>query len=170
MVRWSRARAMFRERMAPALRGRLDVHCTAYGVPRFGWYRTGRAWLSLDGVEFATVDSTLAGLSWVQFRCCSHRLEGDGLTAAVRSLLDLPAHEGLNASDPAIRALALCDARVGRRTLEALRSSPRHPLERSLLEVRDHCADGVDLPPSCHSCDLPRRTTGPWAPIGGERS
>ena len=104
---WSRDRVHLLHRLVPSLRGRLDIHCTAYGPSRFRSHLHGRGWLTFDGVEIVTVDATFLGLCSAQFRCCAHPIVGGTLADAARSLPRAPIADALNSGDTALRALAL---------------------------------------------------------------
>jgi len=55
----------------------------------------------------------------------------------MRAYLDMPISDALKSSDPFIKAFALVDRRVGRRTLAALElSESEHTLVKAFYELR----------------------------------
>jgi hypothetical protein len=76
--------------------------------------------------------------------------------AELRAFLSMPGGEALASPSPLLRALAVLDARVGKRRLAALAAAPDlHPLVRTLLAVRCD-AEGVRVAPPAGRATSPR--------------
>jgi hypothetical protein len=170
-MQWSKLRSTVESRFAPALGRRVSLHQARY---RHAREELGRVWISIDGrdaASFATPDQ------WMEVRAEAVRLlderdewgttaaferaEADarehvraagiysdaGAIAELRAFLSMPVEEALAAPSPLLRALAVLDARVGKRRLKALAAAPDlHPLVRTLLAVRCD-AEGVRIGP-----------------------
>jgi hypothetical protein len=166
-MQWSKLRSSIEARFAPALRGRVSLHQARY---RHAREEVGRIWIAVDGRELA---SFATGARWRQVREAADRLMDERAAwgspeayeaavgeaaAAVReagtfadddalveleAYLSLPVAEALGSPSPLQRALAVLDARVGKRRLAALLAEPDgHALVRAVLEVRC-AADGI---------------------------
>jgi hypothetical protein len=133
----------------------------------------GRIWLAVDGVELAAfptgarwrrvrveaerllaerdADAPDAWEAAVSEAAQSVRADGGagagaGADDALNELegsLSLPVETGLASESPLLQALAVLDARVGKRRLSALlQQPPEHPLVRAVLHLRCE-AEGI---------------------------
>jgi hypothetical protein len=169
-MQWSRLKSLVEARQAPSLRGRVTLHQARY---RHAQEEVGRVWLAVDGREAAAFATHMG---WARVRPLTDALMDErgawgspeayaqasaeveaGLRAAgefsdAAALADLEAYLSLSAEDalaavsPLVRALAVLDARVGKRRLRALAQAPdAHPLVRRMHEFRCE-AEGIRLP------------------------
>ena len=54
-IRWSKLQGRFEQLLAPALRGRLKIHVTAYRETR--GFDLGRGWITIDGDEVLSLQA-----------------------------------------------------------------------------------------------------------------
>ncbi len=167
-MKWTRLRSMVEGRFAPSLRGAVTIHQARY---RHANEEVGRIWIAVDGkeiVSFATGDQLQSVATETDRRMEEEGAWGDSLRYyALRAeveedirrsgvasddqalddleqSLSLSAAAMLDSPHPLIRALAVLDARIGKRTLTKLKQSEdENPLVRSLLAVRCR-AEGID--------------------------
>jgi hypothetical protein len=170
-MQWSRLRTLLEARFAPALQGRVRLHQARY---RHAHEELGRIWLAVDGEERAAFAT---GARWRHVREGADRLMDErdawGSTAAyeqavadaaeaarrsgdhgdadalheLEASLSLPIDAALASDSPLLRALAVLDARVGKRRLRALAAAAdHHPLVAELLRVRC-AAEGIRIGP-----------------------
>jgi hypothetical protein len=170
-MQWSKLRSTLEARFAPALRGRVRLHQARY---RHANEEVGRVWIAVDGEERAAFAT---GARWRQVREAADRLMDErqawGSPAAyeqavadaagalreagvhgdddalneLEAYLSLPVDAALASDSPLLRALAVLDARVGKRRLRELASAPDdHPLVVALLRVRCD-AEGIRVGP-----------------------
>ncbi|HWU94586.1 MAG TPA: hypothetical protein VN029_03245 [Sphingomonas sp.] len=151
-MRWSKLRSLVIERFAEPLQGRLDIHSAAYGN-----CSCGHAWLTLDGdviANFCTRAHHIADYVLPRYGVDPHvnfagnRMYDEQLTAygersrqdVYRTLWDfvhsVPVEEALASEDMFFQALAIVDARVGKRRLAQLDPDKLHPLCGYLLMLR----------------------------------
>jgi hypothetical protein len=171
-MQWSKLRSTLEARFAPALRGRVRLHQARY---RHAREEVGRVWIAVDGEERAAFAT---GARWRQVREAADRLMDErnawGTTAAyeqavadaaealrragahgdedvlqeLEASLSLPVDAALASESPLLRALAILDARVGKRRLRELLAAAdeQHPLVAELLRLR--CgAEGIRMGP-----------------------
>jgi hypothetical protein len=148
----------------------VTLHQARY---RHAQEEVGRVWLALDGREVAAFATHMG---WARVRPLTDRLMDErgargspeayaqasaeveaGLRAAgemsdaaaleeLEAYLSLSAEAALASASPLLRALAMLDARVGKRRLRALAQPPdAHPLVRSMHALRCE-AEGIRLP------------------------
>jgi hypothetical protein len=116
--------------MAPELRDRIDFHLTSYRESHDG---ADKVWITIDGKRVFSckhykrewVETALfqRGLKRDEVRSVLGRTEIQGprdFGDAMRAYLDMPVNEALKSSDPIVRAFALLDRRVGKRTFAKL--------------------------------------------------
>ncbi|MCW3847303.1 hypothetical protein OF829_08620 [Sphingomonas sp. LB-2] len=156
-MRWSKLRSLVIERFAAPLQGRLDIHSTRYGN-----CSCGHAWLTLDGAVVANfctrahyfADHVLPqGNLDLIFTPADNPMYRKQLTVygersrqqLYRTLWDfvhtIPIEQALASDDMLLQALAIVDARVGKRRLAQLDPDTLHPLCAYLLLVRTGRAD-----------------------------
>jgi len=154
-MQWSKLKSRLIDFVAPELRKRVDFHLIKY---RKLGDSTNEFLVVIDGV-------TAFSSSYSQHNIASHIVTrktgmlayGDGssphviekflnereihapqnITSSIRTYLDLDPHVSLNSSDPILRAFALLDKRIGKRTLTALKiSENEHSLIRMFYGLR----------------------------------
>jgi hypothetical protein len=113
-----------------------------------------KVWITIDGRlvfsckhyqrEFAEADAYVAGISpeKVTDFLTASEIHGPGeFGSSIRACLDMPITDALKSSDPLIRAFALVDRRVGKRTFESLETSEAdHTLVRAFYDLRRDAA------------------------------
>jgi hypothetical protein len=153
-VRWSKLRKLVRDRFAPEVRDRLDINSAAYGAST-----CGHAWLTWDGEvvanfctsAFINADGYLPDApprppgpnELVGYGEFSRQ---DAYHACWALVHDLSIEDALADDDALVRALAIVDARLGKRRLTQLDPEALHPLPRRLLELRLEAARTSALP------------------------
>jgi hypothetical protein len=160
-MQWSKLRSLVESRFAPSLGRRVSLHQARY---RYTREEVGRVWIAIDGrdaASFATrspdarvtaeaerlLDERDAWGSVAAYdqaadeagqavRAAGVYSDADAL-AELEAYLSLPVEEALASASPLLRALALLDARVGKRRLRALAAAPdAHPLVQTVLALR----------------------------------
>lgn len=154
-MRWSKLRALVRERFAPSLLSRLDIHSARYGA-----CSCGHAWITLDGEVIANFCTRAAykergyepksdkinPMYKHQFASYGELSRQDAYKACWAFVHDLSIEEALADSDPLIQTLAVVDDRIGKRRLGKIDEAVLHPLAKALLAVRRE-AEGVTAAP-----------------------
>lgn len=143
MGSWSGLRKQLRERLAEALRKRLDFHYTVYsGQDRHGLGHPHHwsFWITIDGEEklrLGCCGPVLYMSSETGDDQASAPFGPDQALQAIRQYLQLPIDDALCSRNPLIRGLALADARVGQRRLADLApSDDAHELEKLFYAIR----------------------------------
>jgi hypothetical protein len=129
-MQWSKLKARVKERICPELRDRVDFHLTSY---RRSHDDVDKVWITIDGEPLLKMKHyTHLRASYEAYAC---GLEGDAISSllaeleifhpqafgsAMRSYLDLPISDALASTNPLIKAFAIIDRRVGKRTLTKL--------------------------------------------------
>jgi hypothetical protein len=144
-VRWSKLRSLVIARFARPLQGRLDIHSTAYGA-----CTCGHAWLTLDGdviANFCTRAHYIAE-GWEAGSSQRNPMYRRQLAAfgeksrqqVYETLWDyvhvVSIEDALASDDMLLQALAVADARVGKRRLAQIDPARLHPLGGYLLMLR----------------------------------
>ena len=146
-MQWSKLKSRVKSLICPGLRGRIDFHLTSYRESHDG---TAKVWITVDGqrvfsckhypYEWAEAEAHNGGLRGEQVKEFLrdkeiHRPKDFG--DAMRVYLDMPVREALESADPLVKAFALVDRRLGKRTLEKLEiSDSEHTLVRAFYELR----------------------------------
>jgi hypothetical protein len=170
-MQWSKLKSSVEARFAPSLSGRVTIHQARY---RYTQEEVGRVWIAVDGRDIA---SFATGAAWRRVSAETERLmderdhwgsserygeamseaeatvrragvyDDGGALMELEQSLSLSIKESLTSDSPLLRALAILDARVGKRRLLALASAPDpHPLVRLLLTLRCE-AESIQIPP-----------------------
>lgn len=151
-MRWSKLRSLILERFAEPLQGRLDIHSAAYGN-----CSCGHAWLTLDGEVIANFCTRA---HWIAQGYEDGEPSGNPMykrqltvfgersrQQVYETLWDFvhatPVEEALASDDMLMQALAIVDARIGKRRLAQLDPDTLHPLCAYLLLVRTGQAEGL---------------------------
>lgn len=153
-MQWSKLRASVRSLICPELRRRVDFHVTHYRVG----YRSKSGLITIDGKKvldlsycrfcresdgwFASVRHHRGAVpssketEW----CPEHRDEihpPQQLGDAMRAYLDMPVKSALASKNPFLRAFAIIDRRIGKRTLEELKiRDDEHSLVKEFYRLR----------------------------------
>lgn len=153
-MRWSKLRQRVEGRLAPSVAGRVRLFVTRYNNPEDA---AGRWAIRIDGDEIAGLSEYTAKYRRGRLRLAGHTAgDVDALQASegshdveqfYRSLqdyLNMSIDEALGRDDPLIRALALLDARLGKRRLRVLWGVKcRSRLEAACLNLRC-AAEGIE--------------------------
>jgi hypothetical protein len=146
-MQWSKLKSRVKSLICPELRDRIDFHLASYRESHDG---ADKVWITVDGrrvfsckhypYEWAEAEAYHTGLRGAQVKDFMegkeiHRPKDFG--DAMRAYLDMPVNEALESADPLVRAFALVDRRVGRRTLERLEIlGSEHMLVKAFFELR----------------------------------
>lgn len=156
-MKWSKLRKELKDRLADNLKNRLDYHLTSY---KNSSSYLGRAWMTLDGREilnFSNQDTWNEFLSYSNELAETHYISHEGIKATERTegkimekgefskydftdnafrYLNLNVQEAIKSNNPILKALAVVDKRIGKRTLNELNKSENHPIIKHLIELR----------------------------------
>ena len=129
-MQWSKLKSRIKALIAPEFRDRIDFHLTSYRESHDG---ADKVWITIDGER--VFDCKHYPYEWAEATAYARGLRGSDLKSALahvgvhgpkdfgyamRSYLDLPIDEALRSADPIVRAFAIVDRRVGKRTLAKL--------------------------------------------------
>jgi len=146
-MQWSKLKARVKEFICPELKDRIDFHLTSYRESHDG---ADKVWITIDGkrifnckhypYEWARTEAKHAGLRGEQIESflAEKEIHNPGnFGDAMRVYLDSTIHEALESSDPFVKAFAIIDRRVGKRTLDKLElSDSEHSLVKAFYELR----------------------------------
>ncbi|SRR5581483_6786249 len=154
-MQWSKLKTRLKAFIAPELSERVDFHFARY---RNLHDQPGRVWFTIDKVEVAecselkwwknfnkTWDTKAAeGLPFDAVRMASHETnKNEGVfderecCDLLSAFLDMSITDALKTKNPLIRAFAMIDRRLGKRTFEKIHlSENEHPLVRAFYELR----------------------------------
>lgn len=149
-MQWSRLRASVRERLAPSVAKRVDVHMASYGSSSLD-----RAWLTLDGRDILTLPEYM---TWQRVdRIDRDRLAPsdpqsvlfhEGRIATIGDLLhrslEMPFDDLVASPTVFLRGFARFDRRFGKRRLAAPLPADEHPFVVHCHAFRA-AADGIAL-------------------------
>jgi len=159
-MQWSKLRSHLNEIVAPSVRKRVDFHLINY---RKFSERANEFIVTIDGEKvFAASTSRHNIASYIKTRTTGLVAHGDGpepnevekslmqrevhapqdITSSIRTYFDLDPRVALTSSDPILKALAMIDKRVGKRTLKTIElADDEHSLVRTLYSLRMECLD-----------------------------
>jgi hypothetical protein len=146
-MQWSKLKSRVKSFICPELRDRIDLHLTSYRESHDG---ADKVWITVDGErvfsckhyphERAEAEAYHGGLRGGQVTdfLRAREIHGPGdFGNAMRAYLDMPIGGALESSDPLVKAFALVDRRVGRRTLERLEiPDAEHTLVKAFYDLR----------------------------------
>jgi len=146
-VQWSKLKWRIKSLIAPDVRDRIDFHLTSYRGSHDG---AEKVWITVDGKrvfdckhyrsERASEAAYARGLRGDEIKSSLRHAGIHGpkdFGYAVRAYLDMPVSEALESTDPLVRAFAIVDRRVGKRTLANLDLSDcNHALVNAFYELR----------------------------------
>jgi len=135
---WSKLKARVKDRICPELSGRVDFYVTSY---RRSHSDADTVWITVDGERIfeakyyaylrAMGEALSCGLTHDAIPSALRDREifsPQEFGKALRSYLDLSIHDALASTNPLIKAFAIIDRRVGKRTLRKLEISDSEPL------------------------------------------
>jgi len=146
-VQWSKLKSRIKSLIAPEVRDRIDFHLTSYRGSHDG---ADKVWITVDGKrvfdckhypsEWASDAAYARGLRGNEIKSALHHVGVHGpkdFGCAIRAYLDMPVNEALESPDPLVRAFAIVDRRVGKRTLANLDvSGCDHALVNAFYQLR----------------------------------
>lgn len=154
-MQWSKLKSHLFDFVDPELRKRIDFHLIKY---RKLGDSTNEFLVYVDGVKIFSASYSRHNIAtYVVTRWTGWQAYDDGkepyfleetlnkreihapvdITSSIRTYFDLDPQISLHSSDPILRALAMIDKRIGRRTLEALEiSAHEHSLIWALYRLR----------------------------------
>jgi len=132
-MQWSKLKTRVKERICPELRDRVDFHLTSY---RRSHDDADKVWITIDGEPLLKMkyyayhtahhEAWICGLEGAAIKSLLSELEifqPRDFGNAMRTYLDLPISDALASPNPLIKAFAIIDRRVGKRTLAKLEIS-----------------------------------------------
>lgn len=146
-MQWSKLKSRVKSLIVPALRDRIDFHLTSYRSSHDG---ADKVWIMIDGKrifsckhyqhEWATFAASRSGLRGNEVKSVLREVQihspGD-FGDAMRAYLTMPVSVALGSEDPLIRAFAIVDRRLGKRSLARLDLSDcDHALVKAFFELR----------------------------------
>jgi hypothetical protein len=154
-MQWSKLRSHLHEFVAPSVRKRIDFHLINY---RKLSELANEFIVTIDGERVFAASTTRHNIeTYVKERTSRLASYGDGpepnefekslmrreihapqdITSSIRTYFDLDPHIALTSSDPILRAFAMIDKRIGRRTLKEIKlAEDDHSLVRVLYSLR----------------------------------
>ena len=146
-MQWSKLKARVKALIQPGLRDRIDFHLTSYRRSHDG---ADKVWITVDGRrvfscnhyarEHAEAEAYIAGLRGGQIKQALRDIEVHGprdFGDAARAYLETTVREALQSTDPLVRAFALVDRRVGKRTIQAREiADTEHTLVKTFYRLR----------------------------------
>ena len=146
-MQWSKLKSRVKDQICPELRDRIDFHLTSYRASHDG---ADKVWITIDGrrvfsckhypYEWAEAAAHQSGLHGDEIKSALREVEIHGprdFGDAMRSYLATPVNAALKSPDPIVRAFAIVDRRVGKRTLATLDLSDcQHSLVKAFYELR----------------------------------
>ncbi|WP_396151441.1 hypothetical protein [Flavobacterium sp.] len=156
-MKWSKLRKELKDRLADNLKDRLDYHLTTY---KNSTGYIGRAWITWEGKEilnFSNQDTWNEFQSYSNELAETHYISHEGIKTTDRTegkimekgefskydfadnafrFLNLNVQDAIKSNNPIIRALAVVDKRIGKRTLSELNKAENHPMIKQLIELR----------------------------------
>src|SRR5262249_43922664 len=136
-MQWSKVRKRFDELVAPSLRGRVQVHVTAYGQTH--GFDLGRGWITIDGEEVVSVQVPSFYTEHMNFD-----VDTLDFGRAVGAYVELSISAARSSPDPLLRGLAFLDKRLGKRSLMSVDRGRLHPFEMTLWAARCR-AEGISI-------------------------
>jgi hypothetical protein len=138
-VIWSKKMRIFQDRLAPSLKVRLSIKTAGY---RNAYEERGRTWIEYDGKEILSFCDFRFENRWRELGGDFDAVNADGVCSkqdfgiALGQFIDSKIDEALASENRLVRALAMVDRRLGRRSLLKLSKEPIEGPAKVLLEVR----------------------------------
>ena len=146
-MQWSKLKSRVKSLVATELRDRIDFHLTSYRKSHDG---ADKVWILIDGERVfdckyyvSERETAYAFFNLLRGNQIKSALVDAGVHSpqdfgrAMRAYLDMPVDEALKSSDPIVRAFAIVDRRVGKRTLAKLDLSDcDHALVKAFYDLR----------------------------------
>jgi hypothetical protein len=154
-MQWSSLRSKLREFVAPSVRKRIDFHLTTY---RKLSELANEFWVTVDGERVFSTSATRRNIeSYILTRTTGLYGDVDGpemrivddsliareihnpfdVTSSIRTYLEIDPRLSLTSTDPIMRALAMVDRRIGKRTLKNIElEDDEHSLVRIFYALR----------------------------------
>ena len=142
-MRWSKLKSLIEQRFAKSLAKRVSIHSAAYGN-----CSCGHCWITLDKAVIANFctrayynrvpqgDSGGNPMYKEHLVLYGEKSRQDAYQSMFDYIHTLTIDEALESEDVLVQALAVIDARVGKKRINELDEKKFHPLARKLLEIR----------------------------------
>ena len=146
-MQWSKLKSRVKSLIAPELRDRIDFHLTSYRASHDG---ADKVWITIDGkrvfsckhyqAEWASYLAYRRGLRREEVKSVMREAQihspGD-FGNAMRLYLTIPVTVALISDDPLIKAFAIVDRRIGKRSFAKLDLSDcEHALVKAFYKLR----------------------------------
>ena len=146
-MQWSKLKSKVKELLCPELKDRVDFYLTSY---RKSHDEADKVWITVDRqkvfsckhypYDLAERGAYYEGLSQEEVKelLLSNEIHNPkDFGEAMRNYLSLPIREALQSSNPLIRAFAIIDRRIGKRTIKAMKvSDSEHTLIKKFYNLR----------------------------------
>ena len=156
-MKWSKLRKELKDRLADNLKSRFDYHLTTY---KNSTGYLGRAWITWDGKEilnFSNQDTWNEYKSYSNELAATHYISHNQIKSTERTegkimekgefskydfaenaflFLNFNIQKAIKSDNPILKALAVVDKRIGKRTLNDLKKSENHPMIKHLIKLR----------------------------------
>lgn len=147
-MQWSKLKSRVRDFICSELKGRIDFHLTSYRKSHDG---ADKIWITIDGeriFSFKHYPFEFGERELVWFKGKSLEEASDLLSEkkihkpedfgdAMRIYLDTPIEKALQSANPFIKAFAIVDRRIGKRTVKKMRiSDSDHTLVKTFFDLR----------------------------------
>ena len=159
-MQWSKLRSHLHEFVAPSVQKRIDFHLIRYRklgdatnefIVTIDWERVFSASYSRHNIATYIKTRTTGLLACgdgpepyeVEKSLTKREIHApQDITSSIRTYFDLDPRIALGSSDPILKALAMIDKRIGKRTLKAIElADGEHSLVKSLYALRMACID-----------------------------
>jgi len=159
-MQWSKLRSRLHKFVAPSVRKRIDFHLIRY---RKLGDATNEFLVTIDGEKVFSASYSRHNIeTYIKTRTTGLLAYGDGpepyeveksltkrevhaprnITSSIRTYFDLDPRIALSSSDPILKAFAMIDKRIGKRTLKAIElADDEHSLVKILYSLRMECLD-----------------------------
>jgi hypothetical protein len=159
-MQWSKLRVHLLEFVAPSVRKRIDFHLITY---RKLSEHANEFLVTIDGEKVFSASTSRHNIAlYVETRTTGLLAYGDGpdpkkvedsltqrevhaptdITSSIRTYFDIDPHLAPSSSDPILKALAMIDRRIGKRTLKAIElTDNEHSLVKTLYSLRMESSD-----------------------------
>ncbi len=146
-MQWSKLKSKVKEMLCPELKDRVDFYLTSY---RKSHDEADKVWITVDKqkvfsckyypYQWAESEAYYDGLNQEEAKklLSSNEIHNPkGFGDAMRNYLSLPIRKALQSSNPLIRAFAIIDRRIGKRTINSMKvSDSEHTLIKKFYNLR----------------------------------
>lgn len=147
IMRWSKLRDLYLDRLAPELGQRIDIHMAKYPSG-------GRGWITFDGIEVAAVQAPGFTRKIFGHSMCADLHGGQTLElgSAVFDLLNMTIESASKSSNPMVQGLGILEARFGKARVAAIDSGSLSSFPAAMLATRQQAMGLPRCTVLCESC------------------